>query len=161
RSVNFMLTNVEFAYWNLYGSFINLYATEQAMRMAHTTWKVGNAQFQAGKIGVQDVSQALGQYEQFRGDRLAALGKVLEAERTLRGLLGLPMSDGKRLVPVDTPTVSPYLPDWNSALQECKTLRPELIMQRTDLKQKQLELTLAKNTLLPDLSAQMRYSIHG
>jgi outer membrane protein TolC len=161
RAVSYLLTNVEFAYWNLYGSFVNLYATEQAMRMAHTTWKVGDAQYKAGKIGVQDVAQALGQYEQFRGDRLAALGKVLEAERTLRGLLGLPMSDGKRLVPVDTPTVSPYLPDWDSSLAEAKSLRPELVMQRTDLKQKQLELIREKNTLLPDLEFVGRYSIHG
>jgi outer membrane protein TolC len=161
RAVTFMLTNIEFAYWNLYGSFVNLYATEQGMRMAHTTWKVGKAQFDAGKIGIQDVSQALGQFEQFRGDRLAALGKVLEAERTLRGLIGLPMDDGKRLVPVDKPTVSPYLPDWNSALQECKALRPELIMQRLDLKQKQMELIREKNTLLPELALQARYSIHG
>jgi outer membrane protein TolC len=161
RAVTFMLTNIEFAYWNLYGSFVNLYATEQGMRMAHMTWKVGKAQFEGGKTAIQDVSQALGQFEQFRGDRLAALGKVLEAERTLRGLIGLPMEDGKRLVPVDKPTVSPYLPDWNSALQECKALRPELIMQRLDLKQKQMELIREKNTLLPDLSFQAQYALHG
>jgi outer membrane protein TolC len=161
RAANFMLMNVEFAYWNLYGSFINLYATEQAMKMAHKTWTVARAQFEAGKTAIFDVAQAEGQFQQFRGDRLTALGKALEAERTLRGLLGLPMSDGKRLIPVDTPTVAPYLPDWDSALEECRSLRPELVMQRNDLKQKQLELKRELNTLLPELDFQAAYTVHG
>jgi hypothetical protein len=40
-------------------------------------------------------------------------------------------------------------------------LRPELIMQRTDLKQKQLELIREKNGMLPDIRAGANYNIHG
>lgn len=161
RSVNYMLANVETAYWNLYGSFVNLYSAEQALRQAHTAWKINKSKYEVGKIVITQYAQIVGQYQQFRGDRIAALGQVLEAERTLRGLLGLPMEDGKRLVPVDTPTVAPYVPDWDTAYQECMNLRPELIMQRSDLRQKQLELIRAKNSILPDLEFVTNYNIHG
>ena len=161
RQVNFMLANVEIAYWNLYGAFVNLYSAEQALRQSHVAWKINKAKYDAGAITITQFAQIRGQYEQFRGDRLQALGKVLEAERILRGLMGLPAEDGKRLVPLDTPTVAPYIPDWRSALAECMDLRPELIMMRNDLKRSQLELERAKNTLLPDLRFEANYNIHG
>jgi outer membrane protein TolC len=161
RSVNFMLANVEIAYWNLYGAFVNLFSSEQALRQAHTAWKINKAKYDAGSIAVTQYAQIRGQYEQFRGDRLVALGQVLDAERTLRGLMGLPAADGTRLVPVDTPTVSQFLPDWNEAQRDCLNLRPELVMQRHDLKQKQLELLREKNGLLPDIKLGGKYDIHG
>jgi outer membrane protein TolC len=161
RAVNFMLANVETAYWNLYGAFVSLYSSEQALRQAYTAWKINKAKYDAGAIPITQYAQTRGQYEQFRGDRLTALGAVLEAERTLRGLLGLPQEDGKRIVPVDTPTVSQYTPDWDKALDECLNLRPELILTRTDLKQKQLELLREKNGLLPDFHLGANYNING
>jgi outer membrane protein TolC len=161
RAVNFMLANVETAYWNLYGAFINLYSSEQGLRFAHTAWKISKAKYEAGTFAITQFAQTREQYEQFRGDRYKALGQVLEAERVLRSLLGLRMEDGKRLVPVDAPTIAPYKPDWGSAYQECMNLRPELIMQRTDLKEKQLILLRATNTLLPDLRARADWNIHG
>jgi outer membrane protein TolC len=161
RGVNFMLANVEVAYWNLYGAFVNLFSAEQALRQAHVAWKINKAKYEAGSIAITQYAQIRGQYEQFRGDRLVALGQVLESERTLRGLVGLPAADGTRLVPVDTPTVAPYRPDWAQAEHECLTLRPELVIQRSDLKQKQLELIRENNGLLPDIRAGASYSING
>src|SRR5262249_28024570 len=35
RAVNFMLANVENAYWNLYGAYMTLYSREKGMRLAH------------------------------------------------------------------------------------------------------------------------------
>ena len=34
RNINFMVINVEFAYWTLYGSYWTLYSREQALRQA-------------------------------------------------------------------------------------------------------------------------------
>jgi outer membrane protein TolC len=161
RSVNFMLANVEVAYWNLYGAFVSLFSSEQALRQAYAAWAFNEKRFAAGTIPITQFAQIRGQYEQFRGDRLVALGQVLEAERVLRSLVGLPMEDGKRLVPVDTPTVAPYVPDWCRAYDECLRLRPELVLQRLDLKQRQLELIREKNSLLPDVRLGANYNIHG
>ena len=97
------------------------------------------------------LAQARGQYELFRAQRLAALETVLESEQGLRNILGLPIADGNRIVPIDTPTLAPYQPDWESSMQEALVQRPELILARDDLKFRQLDLIDQRNLLLPDL----------
>ncbi|GIW80597.1 MAG: hypothetical protein KatS3mg105_2404 [Gemmatales bacterium] len=103
RNLNIMITNVEVAYWNLYGAYWTLYSREQALRQGYETWRIVKAAYEAGRTAIQDYAQARQQYELFRGQRLAALGEVLEKERDLRGFMGLPAEDGYRLVPIDTP----------------------------------------------------------
>jgi hypothetical protein len=76
-------------------------------------------------------------------------------------LLGLPVEDGTRLVPADRPTMTPYQPNWQAALRDCLTLRPELVMARQELQAKELNLKGAKNSLLPDLRFQASYTALG
>src|SRR5262249_15594380 len=134
RNITYQLVNVEISYWNLYGAYWALYANEQALRQSFEAWKINKARYEAGRIPIQDFAQTRRQYELSRGQRITALGQVLEAERQLRGLMGLPIEDGTRLVPSDTPTLAPYRPDWDTALCEAFNLRPELIEARQDLK---------------------------
>jgi outer membrane protein TolC len=161
RHITFMLTNVEVAYWNLYGAYFNLYASEQAMRLSLRVWDALKAQWDAGRIAGEAYYPQLGQYEQFRGDRLAAVGQVLERERQLRALLGLPPEDGTRLLPIDAPTLTPYQPDWQTAANEALALRPELVMAREDVKLRQFNVLREKNNLLPDLRLTSTYGITG
>jgi outer membrane protein TolC len=169
QSLNFMLVNVEVAYWNLYYAYWNLYSQEAALKFAYEAWKVNKLKIEAGSVATQDLAQARQQYESFRAQRLQALGNgqlganngVLENERQLRSLLGLPGEDGTRLIPIDTPTLTPYRPDWNTAVNEALTLRPDLILARQDLKFRQLDLINVRNTLLPDLRFISTYDLNG
>ncbi len=151
RNLNYQVLNVEYAYWNLYGSYWTLFAREQALRQGYEAWRISKARLDAGTITLADLAQTRGQYELFRGQRLEALDKVLENERQVRALLGMPAEDSTRLVPSDAPTLSRFEPDWDSALDETLTLRPELFIARQEVKTKQMDLILAKNTLMPDL----------
>jgi outer membrane protein TolC len=163
RVVNFKLLNIEVAYWNLYGGYVNLYSIEQALRQTYEAWKVNKLLLDAGsdKAKPHIVARSLGQYQQLRADRLQALGRVLEAERVLRTLVGLPAEDGQRLVPIDTPTTAPYQPSWNAAVHDALTLRPELIAARQELKAQQLALITQKNFLKPDLRFTSGYFLEG
>ncbi len=161
RNVNYMLLNVEYAYWNLYGAYYTLYSREQGLRYALVSWQVNSTRFKAGRIPIQDLEQTRAQYELFRAQRFTALGQVLDAERQLRGLIGLPIADGKRLVPSDGPTLAAFKPDWTSAMNETLTLRPELILSRQDLKFRQLDLIAQKNALKPDLRFFATYDVNG
>src|SRR5207247_2125687 len=62
KLVNYMLLNVEAAYWNLYGSYWGLYSREQALRQSFEAWRINKARFEAGKIPIQDLAQTRGQY---------------------------------------------------------------------------------------------------
>ncbi|MBY0522071.1 MAG: TolC family protein [Gemmataceae bacterium] len=161
RNVNLMLINVEYAYWYLYGAYWELYSREQALRQAYEAWRINKARYEAGRIPIQDFAQSRGQYETFRDQRITSLGKVLENERALRVALGLPVEDGTRLVPSDEPTLTPYVPDWNTALNEAENLVPELVLARQELKARQLDLINQKNQLLPDLRFTSTYDINA
>jgi outer membrane protein TolC len=167
RRVHLMLRNVETAYWNLYNAYWTLYSREQALRQAYEAWRINKFRFEAGRASIQDFAQTRQQYELFRSQRLVQLGSgsandgVLERERILRNLLGLPVEDGTRLVPIDTPTLTPYRPDWATAVNQALALRPELFIARQDVKFQQLNLTYIKNLLLPDLRFTSTYALNG
>jgi outer membrane protein TolC len=161
RLVHQQLLNVEAAYWNLYASYYNLYARNTGLSQAYNVLKVLTEQEKRGRIRKDVLEQFRGQYEQFRSQRVTAIGQVLESERRLRTLMGLPIEDGTRLVPADTPTVDRYLPDWDSAVRETLALRPELMLARQDLKFRQLDLINQTNLLLPDLRSIFSYTING
>jgi outer membrane protein TolC len=161
RNINFLLFNMEFAYWNLYGAYYNLYSREQALRQAFEAYRLSKARFEAGRIAVQDFAQTRAQFELFRGQRITALGQVLDNERQLRGLLALPPEDGTRLVPADAPTLAPYTPDWCAAVNDMLAYRPELVLARQDLKFRQLDMISAKNQIRPDLRLTASYDING
>ncbi|MFO0808402.1 MAG: TolC family protein [Gemmataceae bacterium] len=161
RNVNFLLLNVEYAYWNLYGAYYTLYSREQGMRQALVSWQVNKLRFDAGQVAVQDLEQTRAQFELFRAQRITALGKVLDNERQLRGLMGLPIEDGTRLVPSDTPTLALFTPDWTMAENEAMASRPELILARQDLKFRQLDILIQKNLLKPELRFFANYDING
>src|SRR5262249_23723983 len=76
-------------------------------------------------------------------------------------LLGLPVEDCTRLIPIDEPVLTPYEPDWCTALNEALALRPPLIVQREELKAKLFDVMLQKNQLLPDLRTFATYGLNG
>jgi outer membrane protein TolC len=162
RNVNFLLLNVEGSYWNLYGAYYQLWSSEEAMRYAYETWRLTKAGMEiGGRTTEQNLEQTRVQYEQFRSQRLTALGQVLDSERQLRGLLGMKIEDGYRLVPADIPTLAPYRPDWKTSLDDALARRPELILARDDLKFRQLDLIRQRNSLLPDLRFVASDTVHS
>lgn len=161
RNVNALVFNVELSYWSLYGRYYAKYAAEQALRQGYVTWEQLQQLQAAGLQTKQGVAQARAQFERFRLQYLSALQDVLDGERRLRGILGLPLEDGKRIVPADTPILAPYKPDWSSSLAESLANRPELRAARQQLKIQQLNVILKRDDVRPDLRFFANYSLMG
>jgi outer membrane protein TolC len=162
-TVQEMLLNVEIAYWNLYSAYGQLYANEIALRKNLEVWRLTKDRVEAGikQFTQADVYESQGQYESSRSAWLASLGQVLESERNLRGLMGMKPADKERLVPSDAPTLAPYRPDWESSLQEALVMKPELVVEREQIKATQLHLIDLKNRLLPDVRFTSTYNVNG
>src|SRR5262249_12422644 len=62
---------------------------------------------------------------------------------------------------VDAPLLTAYVPDWDIALQEALTLRPELVQARQELKALQFDLMVQRNFLKPDLRFASSYGINA
>ncbi|MCS7044906.1 MAG: TolC family protein, partial [Gemmataceae bacterium] len=161
RQLNALVVNIEQAYWKLYQAYGNLFAYEEVLRIAHRSWLINKSRFDIGRIGPAEYYPILAQYEEFRGERLGALANVLEKERHLRGLMGLPYDDGTRLVPITPPTLAPYQPDFAAALKDALERRPELAIARENVRIAQMQLMLQKNFLKPDARAFAQYSPVG
>jgi outer membrane protein TolC len=83
------------------------------------------------------------------------------ADRRLRLLIGIAISDSQLIRPTDEPEIAPVVFDWPSAVAEALKRRPELEQQRLLCKRRELELIAARNFLMPRLDAVGRYRVRG
>jgi len=95
------------------------------------------------------------------GGTFQGTGGVYTAERRLRLLLGLPISDGQILRPVDEPVMARVSFDWMEVLPEALTRRAELRRQKWVVKRRELELIASRKFLQPELDVVARYRWHG
>ncbi|QDU62380.1 Outer membrane efflux protein [Planctomycetes bacterium Pan216] len=160
-SVSNLLRDVENAYWELYSAYQDLYSRDLGLEQALSTWQLTKLALVAGTSPPSDELQARNQYDVFRAERLEALMSVLEAERSLRRLVGLPAEDGRQIIPADEPTQAEFKPDWNVGLEEAMSLRPEITSQHYAIRAAELELLRQRNGLLPDLTFSASYEITG
>jgi outer membrane protein TolC len=107
------------------------------------------------------VAQARVSLGGFKSALTAARNNVLQREAALRNLLGLPPSDGGRLVPV-TPPRSDYVEfQWDELLAMAGQNRPDLIELKLVLEADEQSLLLARNEALPSVDAAMLYRWNG
>jgi hypothetical protein len=179
------VANVEDAYWDLYFAYRDLDVKIMARDKALTTWRMIEALHHSGQQGGEEdrEAQAREQYFRFQEDvqnALAgrpgeathtyngtapgvfrALPGVQVAERRLRMLMGIPISDGELLRPGDEPSVAPVRFNWTLVAADALSRRAELRRQRWVVKSRELELVAARNYLLPSLDVDGLYRWRG
>ena len=179
------ISDVENAYWDLYYAYRDLDAKVAARNAALETWRKIHAQFELGRKGAEasKEAQAREQYYRFQEDAQNALnGKLMDgtrnvngssggtfrgsggvyvAERRLRLLVGLPISDGRLIRPSDEPLKAKIVYNWECSLNEALTRRSELRRQKWQIKKREAELVANKNFLLPQLNLTGRYRWRG
>jgi outer membrane protein TolC len=168
RRIHELVFKVEEAYWGLYCAYWELYSRDNGMKQAHKAWLSAKSKQAAGGLSEADVAMIEEQYHFFRTQRLEAMGRgtggragVLEAERRLRYLIGLPAEDGNRLVPTDLPDFVPFDADWDFAWHEAMLYRPELRQIQEDIKAARLLYVKAADLLKPDLRFYSKYDVNG
>jgi hypothetical protein len=184
-SVRNYLSDIENGYWDLYFAYRDLEAKVAARDAALETWRRIQALYEQGRRGgeAEKEAQAREQYFRFEEEAQNALqgklvdgtrthngsaggtfrgsGGVYVTERRLRLLIGLPISDGQLLRPLDEPSPAPVIYDWPVSLTEALTERPELRRQKWLIKKREAELAAHKNFLLPQLDLLARYRWRG
>jgi outer membrane protein TolC len=181
QSIYNLVSNVENAYWDLYFAYQELDAQVEARNQAYELW-----QAKKKEQGTGDELQYNAAYEQYlrfensiinsmegrpvdgtRTDNGTAGGTargnpgVRYAERRLRYLLGMSITDGTLLRPATEPERAGVAYEWNTSLESALLTRPEIRQQRWVVAQKQLELVAAKNFLLPRLDIVGNYRFRG
>jgi outer membrane protein TolC len=174
------VSNVANAYWDLYYAYRELDSKINARDAALELWRKA-----FNDKGADDTEKALAQEQYFRfeeevqnalagrqfegtrtnngtmGGTFRATGGVLVAERRLRLLMGMPISEPSLLRPNQDPDLAEIIFNWDVLVCEAIERRPELKRQRLRVQRRDMELTASRNFLLPRLDATGRYRWRG
>jgi len=183
QSTRDYLSNVVNAYWDLYFAYRDFSAKRDALERSRTTWQSYQAQKSEGRQSGANEALAREQYYRFEselqdaitgklaqrtvvnnassGGTFAGLSGVQAAERRLRLIIGMPISDDHLLRPSDVPSNAPIRFDWDSITIEAMQLRSELQQQRLVVQRRQMELLAARNFLMPQLDLVSIYRVRG
>jgi outer membrane protein TolC len=158
-----LVSDLEQSYWELYFAYRNLEARKAGRDSALEAWRKVHALYvEQSRGGEADKeAQAREQYFFFRSEVENALSDVYRAENRLRFMMGITASDGRLIRPSDEPTTARIAFDWQQSLVEALSRSAELRRQKWTIKQKELELTAAKNLLLPRLDLGGRWRALG
>ena len=183
QNIRDFVSNVTNAYWDLYFSYRDLDAKRDAYERSRTTWQsfeaqkasdrksgaaeaLAREQFYRFESDLQDaiagkLSQRTRNNNSSSGGTFAGVSGVQAAERRLRLLIGMAISDGVLLRPIDNPSLAPIVFDWESIAAEAVRLRSELQQQRLLIKRREMEVLAAKNFLMPQLDLVSIYRVRG
>ncbi len=174
-----LVSNTESAYWELYFAFRDLDAKMAARNRALKTWQEVHAYFMTGRRGGDADQEAQAREQYFRLDaevQIALAGRPIEKsnsnlfqgtggvythERRLRRAMGLLANDGELLRPVSDPPQARIEFAWNEAVSEALTRRVEIRRQGWRIRKRELELSAARNFLLPRMDAVARQRFRG
>ena len=180
-----LVSNVENAYWDLYFAYRDLDARIQSRNAALESWKRIKILVESDQAGGQIEREAQSREQYFRyeeevqnalagtlqqattnnngasGGSFRGVGGVLVSERRLRLAIGLPITDGRMLRPVEDPTLARVSFDWPTASGDAVARRPELLRQRLQIKRREMEFVAARNFLLPRFDVLGRYRFRG
>src|SRR5215510_9701401 len=157
RHMQALVLNIEVAYWNMYRSYGKLHSATEVFRIAHRVWMAAKARFDAGNMPPSEYYRVLELVHETRAQRQTALADVLEKERNLRRLAGMPIEDGTRLVLISAPNKAQYQPNFEAAVKDAMVFRPELALARENLRISHWQFLREKNSLKPDLRAFGQY----
>ncbi|HID21579.1 MAG TPA: TolC family protein, partial [Planctomycetaceae bacterium] len=180
QAVERLVRDVEQAYWQLSGAQRVLAAVDEAVRVHMEIVRRLQREDAEGRADPGDLAQAQAELARIRRMRDLALGQetgpvntlsglpgsiqvpgVLAAERQLRSLLGLPPSDGRRIVAVDEPTIAPIEYDWHMTLAEAFTFHPEMQRLKLEVAARRQELLFRRNQLLPEVNFFWQHTFWG
>ncbi len=158
-----LISDVEQAYWELSFAWRNLETSNTALASARETWKKTYLLYTVGTKGGEAAqeAQAREQYFQFKSTTQSLLNELLTAENRLRWVMGISMSDGRLIRPIDTPTVAKVQFDWCEITEETLARNLTLRRQKWQIKRRELELIAAKNLLMPRLDLTGTYRFQG
>lgn len=158
--INQMLFNIETAYWNLYAAYYSKYAQQVGLEQAFNLYSKLKERTKEGVGAEYLLAQAKAQYFLFQTQVLSAKQQILEADRVLRGLMGM-RSDGTIFEPADAPAKARFSPDINAVKKEALESRPEILIARQEIKARQFDLLNQKNLRMPDVRLFGSYDVNA
>jgi outer membrane protein TolC len=152
--------SVEQQYWNLAQAHVALWAAEGAVGLAQDVVSKEQNELLLVHGGDGDLVEATDHLERLKHDLTERTSDVINAERRLRQILGLPESDHTRIIPVTAPTQARIEPDWDTCLDALMDQQPDLVQQKLITRLAELRLLTARHQALPQESFDTIYQMN-
>jgi outer membrane protein TolC len=152
--------DVESAYWNLVFSIEDLKVRQRSLELARDLLRKNQREVEVGTLAPIEILTAQAEVAAREADILQAEVLVRNNEDALKTVINQYAKReeaGIQIVPNDEPTVLQRAVDIDAALSTALEYRPDLERYRLDIKNRQLDLSYAKNQMLPDLSLTASY----
>ena len=147
--------NVEEAYWNYVGSIEYYKVMESSLNLAQDLLTKNTREVEVGMLAPIEVLTAKSEVARREADILQAESMIQSTHDQLKTILNLSAKediDLTKIVPTDTPIFEERDVNLEEALSMGLQMRPDLQVIRAELKNRDLDLSYAKNQLLPELN---------
>ena len=151
---------IQEAYWNLVYAIDDYQVKQQSLQLARDLLAKNRKEVEVGKIAPIEVLNAEATVASREADILQAEILIRKREDWLRNLLNLTTGEGinqQKLVPADTPAFEIKAISFEEALQKATQNRPDLKISSANIENRELNLTVAKNQMLPGLNLNLSY----
>jgi outer membrane protein TolC len=155
-----MLYDVEEAYWNLVYSIENYEVMQGSLQLAKNLLERNKRETEIGMMAPIEVLSAQSEVAAREADMLQAEVLIKNRRDALQTLLNMGSAGGEneaQIRPIDVPVVGTSQISMESALALARAGRPELASAELDIKNKDLDLTYARNQLLPEVNLTAQY----
>lgn len=152
--------NVESAYWNFVYSIENLKAKRQSLKLAQDLLAKNKREVEVGTFAPIEILSAQTEVASREADILQAEAMVKNNEDFLKTIINLAAEEKgveADIIPVDKPAFAKKEVNLEDALLTALENRPDLQASRIDVQNKEINLSYARNQLLPDLSLRASY----
>jgi outer membrane protein TolC len=153
--------SVEEAYWNLVYSIEFLKVQRQSLRLAQDLLEKNRKAVEVGTLAPIEILSAKEQVATREAEVLETEALVESNEDRLKTVINLAAEENEiesvKITPKDKPFYVKKEISLEEALRIAMEKRPDMEQTRIELKNKDLDISYAKNQLLPDLSFEASY----
>ena len=150
--------DVEQAYWSLVLSIETLKLREQSLQLARDLLEKNRKEITIGTLAPKEILSSQAEVAQRETDILQAGALVKDNLDLLKTLINLPEgNEDLEIVPLDKPAFEKKVISLDEALATARANRPDLQSQRLETKNREIDLSYARNQLLPQLDLNASY----
>jgi len=151
---------VQEAYWNLVYSIENFNVKKQSLQLGQDLLAKNKKEVEIGQLAPLEILNAEAVVASREADILQAEFLIKRSEEMLKAVINL-SAEGeaslKKIVPFDKPEFIEKEVSLESALKEALDKRPDLKMTKKNIETKELNVSVARNQMLPGLNLQFSY----
>jgi outer membrane protein len=152
------------AYWDLVYQIDNLKAAQQSLELAQRSLKDNTRRVEIGTMAPIDIVDAKVEVARNEEAVIVAQAQIEQAQDALRTLIFDPSTPdfwAMKVEPSDTVPFQAQTIDTEAAVRSALSKRTDLEIARNSIEQSDVSLRFFRNQLLPDVSAQVRYTAVG